>query len=42
VKSYLEFYDVDIVASKFKKKVTLPKVHREDEQAVDVADIRKI
>jgi integrase len=42
VKSYLEFQDVDIVASKFKKRVTLPKVHREDEQPVDAADIRKI
>jgi integrase len=42
VKSYLEFQDVDIVASKLKKRVTLPKVHREDEQPVDAADIRKI
>jgi len=41
VKSYLEFHDVDIVASKF-KKVTLPKVPREDEQPVDASDIRKI
>jgi integrase len=42
VKSYLEFHDVDIVTSRFKKKVTLPKVHREDEQPIDAADIRKI
>jgi len=42
VKSYLEFHDVDIVTSRFKKKVTLPKVHREDEQPIDAADIRRI
>jgi integrase len=42
VKSYLEFHDVDITISKFKKKVTLPRLHREDEQAIDASDIRKI
>ena len=42
VKSYLEFHDVDIITSRFKKKVTLPKVYREDEQPIDAADIRKI
>ena len=42
VKSYLEFHDIGIVTSRFKKKVTLPKVHREDEQPIDAADIRMI
>jgi integrase len=42
VRSYLEHCDIDIVPSKFKRKVTLPKVAREDEEAIDTTDIRKI
>ena len=42
VKSYFAFYDIDIVSSKFKKKVRLPKYHREDEEPLDASDIRKI
>ena len=42
VKSFLAYYDIDVVASKFKRKVRVPKCYREDEQAIDAADIRKI
>jgi len=42
VKSYFAYYDIDIVSSKFKKKVRLPKNHREDEEPLDASDIRKI
>jgi integrase len=42
VKSYLGYNDIDIIPAKFKKKVTLPKLYREDEQAIDVSDVRKI
>ncbi len=42
VRSYLQFYDVDIAPNKFKRKVKMPKMYREDEEALDAADIRKI
>jgi integrase len=42
IRSYLAYHDIDIVPAKFKRKVRLPKVYREDEQALDVQDIRKI
>jgi Phage integrase family len=42
VRSYFAYNDVDIVSSKFKRKVRLPKNHREDEEPLDVADIRRI
>jgi integrase len=42
ITSYLGFHDVDIIPNKFKKKVTVPKLIREDEQAIDIHDVRKI
>ena len=42
VKSYLQYHDIDIVPYKFIKRVLLPKIPREDEQAIDQNDIRKI
>lgn len=42
VESYLGYHDIDIIPARFKKKVTVPKLHREDEQAIDASDIRKI
>jgi hypothetical protein len=41
-RSYFQFNDIDIVIAKFKRKVKMPKYHREDEEALDAADIRKI
>jgi integrase len=42
VRSYLAYYDVDIIPSKFKRKVKVPKLYREDEEPLDASDIRKI
>jgi integrase len=42
LKSYFAFYDVDVIPSKFRRKVKVPKLYREDEHAIDVEDIRKI
>ena len=41
-RSYLAYYDIDVVASKFKRKVKVPKIYREDEEPIDASDIRKI
>jgi integrase len=42
IRSYFQYYDIDINPAKFRRKVRLPKVAREDEQPVDAMDIRKI
>ncbi len=42
IRSYLAYYDIDIIPSKFKRKVKMPKHYREDEEPLDVSDIRKI
>jgi integrase len=42
VRSFLQYYDIDIVSSKFKRRVKLPKNHREDEQPIAASDIRRI
>jgi len=42
VRSFLQYYDIDITPSKFKRRVKLPKNHREDEEPLDVADIRRL
>ena len=41
-RSYLQYYDVDISPTKFKRRVKIPKNHREDEEPLDASDIRKI
>jgi integrase len=42
VKSYLEYHDVDISSTKFRKKVTLPSKERRIKEAIDAEDIRTI
>jgi integrase len=42
IRSYLAYYDVYIIPAKFKRKVKVPKVYREEEQPLDVKDIRQI
>lgn len=42
LRSYLLYHDIDIVPAKFKRRVKLPKNHRESEQPLDASDIRKI
>jgi integrase len=42
VRSFLQYNDIEISPSKFKRKVHLPKTRREDEEPLDAADIRRI
>jgi site-specific recombinase XerD len=42
IRSYFAYYDIDVIPSKFRRKVKVPKVPREDEQPLDIEDIRKI
>lgn len=42
IRSYSSYSDIDVVPSKFKRKVKMPKAYREGEEAIDISDIRKI
>jgi len=42
LKSYFAYYDLDVIPSKFKRRVKAPKFYRQDEEPLDVSDIRKI
>jgi integrase len=42
LRSYFSYFDIDVIPSKFRRKVKVPKLYREDEMAIDVEDIRKI
>jgi integrase len=42
IRSYFAYCDIDVMPSKFKRKVKMPKLYREDEEPLDVNDIRKI
>ena len=42
IKSYLAYYDIDIITSKFKRKVKLPKEAKEEEEPLEVQDVRRI
>jgi integrase len=42
VRSYLGYYDIDIVPSKFKRRVRIPKVYHEEEKPIDAKDIRQL
>jgi integrase len=42
VRSYLEFSDIDIVPSKFRRRVKLPKYYPDQEEPLPLADIRKL
>lgn len=42
VRSYLAYNDIDIIPYKFKNKVRIPKIGKEEEQAIDAEDVRKI
>jgi integrase len=41
-KSYFQYNDVDISPAKFKYKVSMPPMYREDEEAIDSTDIKEI
>ena len=42
LRSYFAYYDIDVIPSKFKRKVKMPKVYREDEEPLDASDVRKL
>ena len=42
VKSFLEYYDIDIVPSKFRRRVKIPKFFQEPEEPLTLADIREL
>ena len=42
LRSYFAMYDIDVVTTKLKNKVTLPKKIKEKELPIDASDIRKI
>jgi integrase len=42
VRSYLAYCDIDLIPSKFRMKVRMPKIYREDEEPLDIHDIRRI
>jgi integrase len=42
IRSYFAYHDIDVVPSKYKRKVKVPKIHREDEEPIDASDIREI
>ena len=42
IRSYLAYYNIDVLPSRFKRRVKMPKLYREDEKAVDSTDIRKL
>jgi integrase len=42
IKSYIQYHDIDIVPYKYKRRVTLPKIPRDDELPIDQDDIRTI
>ena len=42
LRSYFAYYDIDVIPSKFRRKVKMPKFYREDEEAIDAQDIRNI
>ena len=42
IKSYFAYYDIDVIPSKFKRKVKLPKRLQEDQEPIDAEDIRNI
>lgn len=42
IRSYLAFYDIDVIPSKFRRKVKVPRLYREDEEPLDLSDIRKL
>jgi integrase len=42
VRSYLEFNDISISSSKFKRRVKMPRFYADAEQPLDISDIREL
>jgi predicted transport protein len=41
IRSYFAFYDIDVIPSKFRRKVKVPKLYKEDEEPIDASDTCK-
>jgi len=39
VRSYFAYHDVDVIPTKFKRKVKMPKSYREDEEALVIKSV---
>jgi hypothetical protein len=35
IRSYFAYHDIDVIPARFKRKVRIPKLYREDEQPID-------
>lgn len=42
IRSYLQYFDIDISNSKFKRKVKMPKVYPDPEEPLSLSDIREL
>jgi integrase len=42
LKSYFGYHNIDVIPAKFRRRVKMPKLLREDEEPIDATDIRKI
>jgi integrase len=42
VRSYLEFYDIEIVPSKFRRRVKMPRAYDDPEEPLALSDIRRL
>jgi hypothetical protein len=42
LRSYFGYHDIDIIPSRFKKKVFVLVVYHEDEEPIDASDIRNL
>jgi integrase len=42
IKSFLEFFDIDIVPNRFRRRVKMPKYHADEEEPLSLIDIRDL
>ncbi len=42
LRSYFACYDIDVIPSKFRRKVRMSKIYHEDEEPIDGSDVRKL
>lgn len=42
LRSYFQYWDIEILPHKFRNKVTLPKIRKEDERALDKSEVRQL
>jgi integrase len=42
LRSYFAYYDIDVIPAKFRRKVRMPKIYRDDEEPIDGSDVRRL